>query len=100
MATEDKQSDTETESHRRPIRKERSGVVVSDRMDKTVVVRVERRVQHPLYKKGVMRSRKLHADDPENEYRVGDEVRIQETRPLSKKKNWRVAELLKRPERA
>ena len=98
MATQDTAEDQGP--GQRPLRKQRAGVVVSDRMDKTVVVRVERRVQHPLYKKGVMRSRKLHVHDPENEYRVGDEVRIQETRRLSKKKNWRVTELLKRPERA
>lgn len=84
----------------RPLRKERTGVIISDAMDKTVVVRVGRRVQHPLYKKGVVRSQKFHVHDPENEYRTGDEVRIRETRPLSRKKRWRVSELLKRPERA
>ena len=100
MATEVKAEDKATKDGERALRKERSGVIVSDGMDKTVVVRVERRVQHPLYKKGVMRSSKYHVHDPENEYRVGDEVRIRETRPLSKQKKWRVTELIKRPERA
>lgn len=81
-------------------RKVRQGVVVSDKGDKTVVVRVERRFPHPLYGKSVVRSKKLHAHDETNEYRVGDLVRIQETRPLSKLKRWRVVELLERPERA
>lgn len=91
---------TETETNERGTRKQRDGVVVSDAGDKTVVVRVDRRVPHPLYKKGMIRSKKYHVHDPENEYRVGDTVRIQETRPLSKLKRWRVVELLDRPERA
>jgi small subunit ribosomal protein S17 len=81
-------------------RKVRQGVVVSDRGDKTVVVRVERRFPHPLYGKSMVRSKKLHAHDENNEHRVGDLVLIQETRPLSKLKRWRVVELLERPERA
>ena len=77
-------------------RKVRVGVVTSDKMDKTVTVVVERRFAHPLYGKGVKRSKKYHVHDPENEYRVGDTVRITETRPLSKTKRWRVLELMDR----
>jgi small subunit ribosomal protein S17 len=79
-------------------RKARVGVVVSDKQDKTVTVRVERRFPHPLYGKQVTRTTKYHAHDEGNEYRVGDVVRIQETRPLSKTKRWRVVDLLERPE--
>jgi small subunit ribosomal protein S17 len=64
------------------------GVVVSDSCDKTVIVRVERRVMHPLYKKFVSRSKKYAAHDEENRYRAGDAVRIEESRPLSKRKHW------------
>jgi small subunit ribosomal protein S17 len=77
-------------------RKVRIGVVTSDRMDKTVTVSVERRFAHPLYGKGMKRSKKFHAHDPENTYKVGDTVRITETRPLSKTKRWRVLELVDR----
>lgn len=79
-------------------RKVRIGVVVSDRADKTVVVKVERRFPHPLYGKQVTRTKKYHAHDEANEYRVGDTVRIVETRPLSKTKRWRVLELIERPQ--
>lgn len=78
-------------------RKVRVGVVTSDRSDKTVTVLVERRFAHPLYGKGVRRSKKYHAHDEANEYRTGDTVRIVETRPLSRTKRWRVAELIDRP---
>jgi small subunit ribosomal protein S17 len=64
------------------------GIVVSDSCDKTVIVRVERRVIHPLYKKFVSRSKKYAAHDEENRYRAGDAVRIEESRPLSKRKRW------------
>jgi small subunit ribosomal protein S17 len=64
------------------------GVVVSDASDKTVIVRVERRVMHPLYKKFVSRSKKYAAHDEENRYRAGDAVRIEESRPISKRKRW------------
>jgi small subunit ribosomal protein S17 len=64
------------------------GVVVGDNSDKTVVVRVERRVMHPLYKKFIRRSNRFHAHDAENRFKVGDQVRIQECRPLSKLKRW------------
>lgn len=67
-----------------------TGVVVSDKMDKTVVVRVERRVKHPLYKKYVRRHKKYYAHDPKNECKVGDVVEIIESRPLSRLKRWRV----------
>ena len=79
-------------------RKTRIGVVVSDRAEKTVTVRVERRFSHPLYGKQVAKTKKYQAHDEENQYRVGDTVRIVETRPLSKTKRWRVAELIERPE--
>ncbi len=64
------------------------GVVVSDKGDKTVIVRVERRFMHPVYKKFVSRSKKYAAHDEENRYRAGDSVRIEESRPLSKRKHW------------
>lgn len=79
-------------------RKVRVGVVVSDKMDKTVTVSVERQFAHPLYGKGMRRTKKYHAHDENNEYRVGDTVRITETRPLSKMKRWRVLELMARPD--
>ena len=68
------------------------GVVVSDACDKTVIVRVERRVMHPIYKKFVSRSKKYAAHDEDNRYAVGDAVRIEESRPLSKRKSWVVIE--------
>lgn len=77
-------------------RKVRVGTVVSDKMDKTVVVAVERRVQHPLYGKPVVRTKRYHAHDEENTARVGDTVRIMETRPLSKLKRWRIMEIVER----
>lgn len=79
-------------------RKVRQGTVVSDRMEKTVVVSVERTLAHPLYGKRVSRSKRYYAHDEANEYRPGDVVRIEETRPLSKLKRWRVLELIERPE--
>ncbi|HFB67632.1 MAG TPA: 30S ribosomal protein S17 [Calditrichae bacterium] len=81
---------------KRGIRKTRVGVVVSDKMDKSVVVLVERLVKHPLYKKYVKRSKKFHAHDEENQCRVGDRVKIMETRPLSKTKRWRVVEIIEK----
>ncbi len=78
-------------------RKVRTGLVVSDRAEKTVTVMVERRFAHPLYGKQVKRTKKYHAHDETNEYRVGDTVSIMETRPLSKTKRWRVVELIERP---
>ncbi len=67
-----------------------TGTVVSDKADKTVVVRVERRVKHPLYGKIIRRSKKYHAHDERNEYKAGETVRIEETRPLSRLKTWTV----------
>ncbi len=68
------------------------GVVVSDSCDKTVIVRVERRVMHPVYKKFVSRSKKYAAHDADNRYRAGDPVKIEESRPISKRKRWIVIE--------
>jgi small subunit ribosomal protein S17 len=79
-------------------RKSRTGVVTSNKQQKTVTVSVERRFPHPLYGKQVKRTKKYHAHDETNEYRVGDTVRIVETRPLSRTKRWRVVELIERPE--
>ena len=77
-------------------RKERIGVVVSDVQDKTIVVRVDRRTPHPLYKKIVKVRKKFTAHDEKNEARKGDTVRIVETRPLSKNKCWRLTEIISR----
>jgi small subunit ribosomal protein S17 len=77
-------------------RKTRVGVVVSAKMEKTAVVRVERLVEHPLYKKTMKRTRKYHAHDESNTCNPGDTVRLTETRPLSKTKCWRVVEVLKK----
>lgn len=83
-------------SQERGQRKVRIGRVVSNKMDKTVTVRVESVVRHSLYKKTVKRSKKYKAHDEHNECNVGDLVRIMETRPLSKEKRWRVVEILER----
>ena len=80
----------------RTARKVRTGLVVSDKMDKTVVVRIDRRIAHPQYGKMVKRTRKLKAHDEENSAKTGDRVRIMETRPLSKDKRWRVVEIVER----
>jgi len=79
-------------------RKARTGVVVSDVADKTVTVLVARQFANPLYGKQVKRTRRYHAHDETNQYRMGDTVRIVETRPLSRTKRWRVAELVDRAE--
>ena len=91
MATEQNQEQAERNS-----RKTRIGTVVSDKMNKTVVVAVERRYAHPLYGKQVTRTKKYHAHDENDEYHTGDVVRIMETRPLSKLKRWRVVEAIER----
>ena len=78
------------------MRKTREALVVSDKMTKTVVVSIERRVQHPVYGKMVRRTKKLKAHDEQNEAKTGDTVRIMETRPLSKDKRWRVVEIIER----
>ena len=80
----------------RGYRKTRTGVVVSDKMDKTVVVAIKTKVRHPLYGKMVNRTRKFKAHDEENACGIGDIVRIMETRPLSKDKRWRVAEIIEK----
>lgn len=77
-------------------RKERTGVVTSDAMDKTVVVQAERRIAHPVYGKIMRRSKKYYAHDEKNEAKKGDKVVIVETRPLSKTKRWRLAEIVSR----
>lgn len=79
-------------------RKERVGQVIGNRMAKTIVVRVERRIRHPRFKKVLTRFKKLYAHDEQNAARLGDRVRIAETRPLSKLKNWRLVEILDRHE--
>jgi small subunit ribosomal protein S17 len=80
----------------RTSRKTRVGLVVSDKMQKTVVVALERRVPHPIYGKMVTRTRKVKAHDEENSAKMGDKVRIMETRPLSKDKRWRLVEIVDR----
>ncbi len=80
----------------RNLRKTRVGKVVSDKMDKTIVVAVEDNVKHPLYKKIVKRTFKLKAHDEENACQVGDKVRVMETRPLSKDKRWRLVEIVEK----
>jgi small subunit ribosomal protein S17 len=77
-------------------RKTRVGLVVSDKMEKTVVVSIERRVQHPVYGKMIRRTKKLKAHDETNDAKTGDTVRIMETRPMSKDKRWRVVEIVER----
>ncbi|MBP3291021.1 MAG: 30S ribosomal protein S17 [Clostridia bacterium] len=80
----------------RNLRKERVGIVTSDKMDKTVVVSITERVKHPLYKKIVSRTKKLKAHDENNACGIGDKVRVAETRPLSKDKCWRVVEIIEK----
>lgn len=79
----------------RGARKRKTGIVVSDKMNKTIVVRVERTTKHPLYGKIMKRYSKFKVDDPENKAKVDDKVKIVETRPLSKDKRWRLVEILK-----
>jgi small subunit ribosomal protein S17 len=92
--TKEAMSENQNERNRRKVR---VGLVVSNAMDKTVTVTVERQFPHPLYGKGMKRTQKYHAHDEKNEYLVGDTVKIVETRPLSKTKRWRVVELITRP---
>ena len=80
----------------RAFRKTRVGTVVSDKMDKTIVVAIEDSVQHPLYKKTITRTYKLKAHDENNECGIGDTVRVMETRPLSKDKRWRLVEIIEK----
>ena len=80
----------------RNLRKTRVGVVVSDKMDKTITVAIQDRVRHPLYKKIVDRTYKLKAHDENNECKIGDRVKVMETRPLSKDKRWRLVEIIEK----
>lgn len=98
MAEENEQNETVAnqeprKEERRGSRKTLEGVVISNRMQKSVVVRVQRQVRHPLYGKTIRKSSKFMAHDEENKCRVGDRVVITETRPLSKRKNWRVVSI-------
>jgi small subunit ribosomal protein S17 len=95
MAEMNKTNDANSDSDRAQ-RKTRTGLVVSDKMAKTVVVAIERRVPHPVYGKMVTRTKRLKAHDEENTAKTGDTVRIAETRPLSKDKRWRVIEIVGR----
>ena len=81
-------------TEQRNLRATRTGKVVSDKMDKTVVVAIERFVQHPLYQKGVKHTVKFKAHDEENTCKIGDRVKIMETRPLSRDKRWRIVEVI------
>ncbi len=81
---------------KRNLRKERIGVVVSDKMDKSIIIAVKRKVKHPMYGKFVNKTTKLHAHDEENTCNIGDTVKIMETRPLSKTKSWRLVEIIER----
>jgi small subunit ribosomal protein S17 len=87
---------TNEQAAARGARKSRTGLVVSDKMEKTVVVAIERRVPHPVYGKMMTRTKRLKAHDEENSAKVGDTVRIVETRPLSKDKRWRLVEIIDR----
>ena len=78
----------------RGIRKSRTGIVVSDKMDKTIVVQIERKSKHPLYAKTVKRTKRFKVHDEQNAAKVGDKVLIAETRPLSKDKRWRLVEII------
>ncbi|MFD4325466.1 30S ribosomal protein S17 [Nocardioides sp. NPDC058538] len=95
MATESTQAEP-TEGTERNTRKVREGLVVSDKMDKTIVVEVEDRVKHPLYGKVMRRSSKLKAHDEQNTAGIGDRVLVMETRPLSATKRWRLVEVVER----
>ena len=80
----------------RNLRKERTGIVVSDKMDKTIVVAVKRKVKHPIYGKFVNKTKKFMVHDEKNDCNIGDTVRIMETRPLSRNKSWRLVEIIER----
>ena len=95
--TTNQQSDTSADARdARHARKMRTGTVVSDKMQKTVVVAIDRRVAHPVYGKMVTRTKRVKAHDEENSAKTGDTVRIMETRPLSKDKRWRVVAIVER----
>ena len=96
MAEENVQATEQAVENTGPGRKQRVGKVVSSKMDKTVVVAVERRVAHRLYGKQVARTKKYYAHDQQNAAREGDVVRIEETRPLSRLKRWRIVEIVEK----
>ena len=81
---------------KRNLRKERIGVVVSNKMDKSIVVEIERREKHPIYGKFIKKTNRFMAHDEKNDCNIGDTVRIMETRPLSKRKHWRLVEIIER----
>ena len=83
-------------SETRNLRKTRTGIVVSDKMDKTIVVKLTTRVQHPLYKKFIQKTTRIKAHDENNECGIGDTVKVMETRPLSKDKRWRLVEIIEK----
>ena len=83
-------------SEKRAFRKTMTGLVVSNKMEKTIVVKIEYRVKHPLYKKYVKRTYKLKAHDENRECQIGDKVKVMETRPLSKDKRWRLVEIVEK----
>ena len=89
-------SEMQAEAKARGMRKTRTGVVISDKMDKTITVAIKTRVKHPLYGKIMNRTSKLKAHDEKNECGIGDTVRVMETRPLSKDKRWRLVEILEK----
>ncbi len=84
---------------KRGVRKSRTGIVASDKMDKSIVVSVTERIRHPIYGKTVTRTKKFHAHDENNEARTGDKVQIVETRPISRMKCWRLVKILHKSER-
>jgi small subunit ribosomal protein S17 len=88
--------ETQQEKETRGQRKIRMGRVVSDKMDKTVVVELERRFSHPIYRRTVRRTSRIKVHDARNECRVGDVIRVMETRPLSKEKRWRLLEVVRK----
>ncbi|MEM6396421.1 MAG: 30S ribosomal protein S17 [Bacteroidota bacterium] len=89
-------TDEEAAPKGRNMRKTRIGLVVSDKMDKTIAVSVERRLQHPIYGKYVKKSKKFIAHDEKNECGIGDTVRIMETRPMSRRKRWRLVQIIEK----
>ena len=96
MAENINAENTATETLDRNLRKTRIGVVTSNKMTKTITVKVERKVKHPIYGKFVKKSTSFHAHDDKNEASIGDIVRIMETRPLSKTKRWRLVEIVEK----
>ncbi|MEM9835678.1 MAG: 30S ribosomal protein S17 [Bacteroidota bacterium] len=92
----EQQNATEGTTESRNLRKQRIGLVTSNKMDKTIAVEIQRRLQHPIYGKYVKKSKKFIAHDENNECSIGDTVRIMETRPLSRRKRWRLVEIIEK----